>query len=274
MRKLALNPYRRKITSGFLLFAVLLVLNACSSDNSNAPSTSVNPFAPANGSFNHNLGPGASAHEFLASDTYTQLVVEIQYMDGYKPTADAISKLKTFLGDRLHKPSGISFIYTQIAPGGKTTYTLDDIAKMEENNRTNFTEGQKLAGYFLFLDGGYTEDTDKSKVLGVTYRNTSVAIFEKTIQSLTAQPTDPQRYVLEATVYEHEFGHVLGLVNNGSPMQTDHEDTSHPHHCDNSNCLMNWQVESGGVVGNLFGTNPIPTLDQNCLDDLKANGGK
>ena len=274
MRKFALNPHRRKFVPGLFLLVVLLVLNACSSDNSNAPSASTDPFAPTDNSFNHNLGPGASANDFLASDTYTQLVVEIQYMDGYKPTADAVSQLKTFLGNRLNKPSGISFIYTQIAPGGKSTYTLDDIAKMEENNRTEFTDGRKLAAYFLFLDGGYTEDTDKSKVLGVTYRNTSVAIFEKTIQSLTDQPTEPQRYVLEATVYEHEFGHVLGLVNNGSPMQTDHEDASHAHHCDNSNCLMNWQVESGGVVGNLFGTNPIPTLDQNCLDDLKANGGK
>lgn len=72
---------------------------------------------------------------------------------------------------------------------------------------------------------------------------------------------------------EHEVGHLLGLVDLGSPMQTNHKDVAHGNHCNNSGCLMYYTSETTDILGFLL-TGAIPTLDANCIADLKANGGK
>jgi predicted Zn-dependent protease len=69
---------------------------------------------------------------------------------------------------------------------------------------------------------------------------------------------------------KHEFGHLMGLVDQGSPMQNDHKDADHGAHCINPSCLMYHAVETTGIDG----TNTIPELDAQCAVDLKANGGK
>jgi predicted Zn-dependent protease len=103
-----------------------------------------------------------------------------------------------------------------------------------------------------------------------------MVIFEKTIQDLSGNTlSQPSREKLETVVMNHELGHILGLVNIGTNMVTPHQDpdASHGRHCENTSCLMYWGVETGNVAQNLLGTG-MPQLDQNCLNDLKANGGK
>ena len=55
-------------------------------------------------------------------------------------------------------------------------------------------------------------------------------------------------------------------------MQTEHQDAPNGKHCDDENCLMYWSVRTLNFIANLTGD--APELDQNCLDDLQANGGK
>jgi hypothetical protein len=71
---------------------------------------------------------------------------------------------------------------------------------------------------------------------------------------------------------EHEYGHLLGLVNLGSPMQVDHKDPA-SNHCNNSSCLMYYETQVG-QMGGILVSGPVPSLDANCRNDLKANGGK
>lgn len=223
---------------------------------------------------NHKSGPGESANDLLSASEYERLLVEIQYMDGMRPSPEAVDRLETFLEERLNKPSGVEFVYTQIPSGNKTKYSLDEIKEIENEHRTVFTEDKTIGTYFLFLDGDYIENEGNSVVLGIAYFNTSMVIFEKTIQDLTQDFGSPDTDKLETVVINHEFGHILGLVNLGSPMQTNHQDVEHGKHCDNEDCLMNWQAETGDAISNFLGTSGIPGLDQNCIDDLKANGGK
>ena len=83
--------------------------------------------------------------------------------------------------------------------------------------------------------------------------------------------TEVSELELESAVLMHEFGHVLGLVNNGTPMTQNHEGESG--HCDNEDCLMFYAAETGDMLA-ILGGGSIPTLDEQCLDDLQANGGK
>lgn len=217
----------------------------------------------------HNKSVGYSANQLLSGGTYKSLKIEIQYMTGLAPDAAALSHLQNVLNSYLNKPSGITIVTKEIPATSSTTLSIDQIKTIEEQNRTVFTSGDQLGVYFLYTNGNFTEDN----VLGVAYRNTSMTLFGKKIHDNSGGLGQTSRTKLEATVLEHEFGHILGLVDIGSPMQTNHKDAAHGNHCSNNNCLMYYASETTDILGFLL-TGNIPSFDANCIADLHANGGK
>ncbi len=212
---------------------------------------------------------GASAHDLLTTSSYTSIKIEIQYMPGFQPDATAVNNLVAFFNLLVNKSAGISVIQTQIPGAGSAVLSLTDIANIEKNNRTVFTSGTQIGVYFLFTDGSYSDPN----VLGLAYRNTSLCLLGKTIHDNSGGIGQTSRIKLESTVLEHEVGHILGLVDLGSTMQTSHKDGAHGNHCSNTNCLMYYASETTDILGILI-TGAIPTLDTNCRADLTANGGK
>ncbi|MCB0395390.1 MAG: membrane metalloprotease [Flavobacteriales bacterium] len=220
-----------------------------------------------------NIEKNVSAQSFLSGDDFTKLNVEVQYVTGFAPTAATIANLKSFLEKYLNKPGGIAIVQTEVSSSGKSVYTIDDVKAIETAHRSQKTDGSTLTAYFLFADGDYAGNAGSSKVLGIAYGNSSMVIFEKTIRDFSGGLTQPSVTTLESAVVHHEFGHILGLVNNGTPMQTAHQDAANGKHCDDKNCLMYYATETSDVVANLVG-GTIPELDSRCAADLKANGGK
>jgi hypothetical protein len=221
------------------------------------------------GSYSHDRTTGASANDLLSSAHYTSLKIEIQYMPGFQPDAAAIDHFTNFLSSRLNKPQGIEIIQKQIPAAAGAVLSAQDVRNIEKQNRTIYTSGNQLGVYFLFTNGKYTDNN----VLGIAYQNTSMCLFGKTIYDNSGGVGQASRTKLEATVLEHEFGHILGLVNTGSSMQTAHQDATHGAHCNNENCLMYYAAETTDILGFLV-TGNIPSLDAGCINDLKANGGK
>jgi predicted Zn-dependent protease len=213
-------------------------------------------------------------NDFLSGAKYNTMTIEINYINGFEPSDQSISDLVSFLSQRLNKGGGITFTKSAISVSNYgSTYTIANVQDIEKANRKNVTKGSTLTSYILFLDKSYAGNTSSGQILGITYANSSVVIFENTIMSLSGGLGQPSRSLLETTVLEHEFGHVMGLTNNGSSMQTAHQDTPNGKHCNNNACLMYYAVETSDVVQNLLGSSP-PVLDANCLNDLRANGGK
>ncbi len=247
--------------SFFRLFIISILFVACNKsgyvNNPNAPNSL------------HNRQVGASAKELLTSTTYQSLKIEILYMTGFAPDAAAINHMQATLAALLNKPSGITVVTTEISPSSNLNLSVNDIIEIEKNKRTAFTSGGQIAVCVIYTNGNYTD----ANTLGVAYKNTSAAMFGKKIQENSGGIGQASRTKLEATVLEHELGHLLGLVDLGSPMQTAHKDAAHDNHCNNSSCLMYYASETTDILGFLI-TGNIPGFDTNCRADLQANGGK
>jgi hypothetical protein len=217
----------------------------------------------------HSRAVGASANELLSNEKFKSLKIEIQYMTGFAPDAAALNHLQNFLSTHINKPDGITIVTKEISPSSSSPLSVNQIIEIEKQNRSVFSSDDQIALFILYTNGSYTDN----KVLGVAYRNTSSALFGKTIHDNSGGLGQSSRTKLEATVLEHEIAHLLGLVDIGSAMQTPHKDADHGNHCNNSNCLMYYASETTDILGLLI-TGNIPTLDANCVADLRANGGK
>jgi predicted Zn-dependent protease len=212
-------------------------------------------------------------NHFLAADKYDRLIIEIQYVKGFEPTVNAINNLKTFLGQRINKPQGIEVMIKEVVSPGNAAYSLTDITAHENASRTQHASEKTLTAYVFFVDGAYSANSGNSSVLGFAYATSSIVIFEKTVQDFSGGISQPSTSSLETIVLNHEFGHTLGLVNRGTPLQSAHVDAAHANHCNNPDCLMYYEAETSDLAGNLPGRG-VSSLDAACIADLKANGGK
>ncbi|MEO6220641.1 MAG: hypothetical protein ABIO81_09460 [Ginsengibacter sp.] len=252
-----------KSVSVFCLLAcsAIVFFSGCSKNDS---ATGLPPINGAN-----NKITGYSGKDFLTAGSFNSLKIEIQYMPGFQPDAASINNVTSFLSSLINKPGGISVTQQQIPAGGKDSYSINDVAIIEQNNRSYFNSGNQLAVYVLVTDGIYSDPN----VLGVAYRNTSVCLFGKKLFDNSGGVGQASLTKLVTTVSEHEFGHLLGLVDLGTAMQINHKDAAHGNHCNVQNCLMYYAAETTDLLGFLI-TGNIPTLDAQCLNDLKSNGGK
>ena len=254
-----MKNYRKFI--GVLLLFSTLILGCGSSDNDTSN---------GGNNFSSTLDVGESANDFLASESYTSLAIEIDYVEGYRPTQTALNRLSEFLEARLNKPGGISItVDDEIPSPGSSPYTAQEAFNLEKEHRNNYTEGNTIAAYFIVLDGEFEQEN----VLGFAYFNTSMALMGETIEQSSGGLNQPDRDIVETAVLEHEFGHILGLVDNGTPAIQDHVDEANGAHCDVESCLMYFAVRTSDFMNNLTGGN-IPDLDAQCIQDLQANGGK
>lgn len=257
----------------FLLFVVVVSTGiiSCSSDDDNGGTE------PPKVDKNLNReGTGAAAYDLLSAENYSRIVLELIYVDGYEPTSQAVNNLKSFIEARMHKPGGIVVEERWIDAPGASEYSVDDVFELEKEERTEYNDPDngEIAVFAFFADKGSDKDEDNKVVLGAAYLNTSFVIYESTIREIAGRTGAPSREVLESTVMQHEFGHILGLVNLGTDLTSDHQDEENGHHCDVEDCLMYHQAESGGNISDVISGGEVPELDPQCIADLQANGGK
>ncbi len=259
----------------FLLMAGILFLAACSkdTDNGNTPD-------PIDRSANL-LATGDSANDILTNDTYERLLIEIGYVTGFRPSAEAMNNFQAFLQQLTFKQD-IVLQYLELPSPNKNELSLQEVADLEFDNRTAYNEDNTLAIYIYFADApSDTDDPQEGTVtLGAVYRNTSMVIYETTVREIALKSSQVTIEDVETATLNHEFGHLLGLVDLGTPPVNAHEDPNAEHHCDVDGCLMRAEIEFGsGLLGAmnkrmLAGKGAVPGLDSECITDLQANGGR
>ncbi|GGW23538.1 hypothetical protein [Arenibacter certesii] len=254
----------------FLLALLFICLLSCSKDGGEdlikTPDRSANL-----------RGPGDSANEMLSNSKFKNMVIEIAYVTGYAPTEAAISDFTTLLEERTHKDN-IRVVKKELPSPGKDSLSVNEVFDLEKENRTVYNDGDTIGMYIYFTDA--SSDSDKPEedlvTLGAVYKNTSMVIYEATIRRLAKKSLLITTADVEAATLSHEVGHLLGLVDLGSPSVNPHQDPEAPSHCSETNCLMRAELQFGSGMAKMLaakrGSNPGFGVE--CIKDLRANGGR
>lgn len=256
-----------KVNNFLKILCFIVLLAGCSKEDSPEEGTRIDKSA--------NLKTlGASANDLLSDEKFTSIHVEMVYVTGYEPSAKTIENLKTFLSARTYKPDGVRISKRAVSSSNKAPFNIDEIVEIESNERLIYNAGDEIAVFIYFADGSNDEDGNSTVVLGSAFRNTSMVIYGKTVQNISDRVNAPDKSTVESTVVNHEFGHLLGLVDLGTPMQRDHLDDESRAHCNVTDCLMVANVSFGSGLLDVVDNNTILQLDDFCIMDLQANGGK
>jgi len=258
-----------KIPKIILPILFLLLIIGCSKDSANPDNGTPRIDKSAN-----LKALGASANELLSDAKFTSLTIEVVYVTGFKPTDAALNNLSQFLGQHTFKPDGITITTRAVASSNKAPFSIEEIAQIERDERNVYNAGDEIAVFIYVADGSNENDENNKVVLGSAFRNTSVVLYGKTINDIANSSNAVDKNNVEAAVLNHEFGHLFGLVDVGSPMQVNHEDLENEAHCNVDGCLMTASIEFGGSIIDMVNNNNVPDLDDLCVNDLVANGGK
>ena len=220
---------------------------------------------------------GDSANELLSAKAYTSLTLELVSVKGFEPTDQAVDNFVDFIEARTFKPGGVKLIERSIDSPNEESLTIEEVDELEKKNRTEYSDATNHAIYVYFADAENKKTADSRNnpggereiILGTAYRNTSMVIYEKTLRDITR--TRPNSLAnTETSILNHEFGHLLGLVNLGTRMQTPHEALGDEKgHCNVEGCLMQANFQAA-----MLNSNTVLELDPLCIQDLQGNGGR
>jgi hypothetical protein len=194
---------------------------------------------------------------YLTSARATRLRIEIDAVDGLWPYASSKTYLGQFYAGLLDKPDGIELVEDETldvssADDEWTIEELDALARAhasEEGPTTITVQVLALPGRYAAEDGG--------TVLGVAWAHRFIALFQDSLRGncdggLLGGLQQDACEVAERNVWAHELGHVIGLVDNGVPMQTEHRDPDHGRHDRNEGCLMYWAYDRPQIFDTLL----------------------
>lgn len=228
------------------------------------------------------LGGRFAPGDFVSDARYRELVVEIDAVAGKNPGDAVYDRLRVGLDrlqdeDALLKPEGVSFeVDDDDEDALDDADQVRDIAELSAAHDAvidlDFADDDAVIHLF-WVDGRYEGDDGDDLVLGVSYRGDRIVMLSDNIARACDGRPDPL-LVCEratATVLLHEMGHLFGLVNNGAPMQVDHQDEERGAHDVDPDCIMFFGVETSAVA-DLIVQRPDDDafFEENCLNDLRA----
>jgi hypothetical protein len=272
--------YNIKGFLAYVVFSVLIALAGCSPSGSSGNSGNA---------YNTGTGQDTMALDLVTLySTVTSITVHVAYEQGAAPFTGAFSdggqywsvlenNLNTLFLSRIIEPD----IYVpkdltgmeQISKQAQTSWTTAQIFDLAQNTWDTPQTSTSTEFYVLFLNGYFNDKgVTNRRVMGISISGTPVIVVFK--DAIRESGYSSFFYtVMEQTTLVHEFGHAAGLVNNGLPMVSDHEDTEHINHCTNEDCVMYW--ENDGASLNFFIqkiiTSPSDVIfGQECLNDASS----
>jgi hypothetical protein len=223
--------------------------------------------------------PAPRTDRYIRNDGDSRLVIELDAVAGEEPRTQVETDLVARLGALLDKPDGVAIVHDDAitSRGADHAWTDEELVALGNETFDEDVPAGTVAMHVMWLDGHHARDTATGVVLGVQWQNTHIALFHDSIEGRCQdQPLLGDRLcvAVQYTVWAHEVGHAIGLVNNGIPMSTPHEDATHPGHDSSEGCLMYWALESSEGISNLattlLGGGSVADFDAACLADVAA----
>lgn len=204
-----------------LLYGILLSLfvTACTSVSSQR-------FEP------DNLFSGMRPLHYLSDTLYDKMIIEVIQVEGAAPLPGDLDALLATAKKYCKKPQGITIITDSIIPRSEVTiqrWKNDDIFQMENKYAKYRTGGKTVVLHYLYVHGVYYDNWQQTAA--VTIGPETVAFF----YDLYGRYGSHESNIIAC----HEFGHILGLVNSGTPaIRDEHIDPNNKVHCRNIKCVM------------------------------------
>jgi hypothetical protein len=146
-------------------------------------------------------------------------------------------------------------------------------ARLIERRVRKFQSRQNRGAVFILVsDADSVDTTPTARTFGLAHRATSIILYHPAIARAAGREGQPHRWKLEATVLEHELGHLLGLVNTANPDPTQpagHEAQDSPHHCAQPGCLMHANALGALAIAGATRIDGIPPLCDTCRATLQ-----
>ncbi|EQC47730.1 putative lipoprotein [Bacteriovorax sp. Seq25_V] len=156
----------------------------------------------------------------------------------------------------------------------KDSWTADEISSFIAANRVHSPSETEGVIYVLFVNGHFNNgESINRNVIGVNVTGTTdIAIFKDVVKNMGPVQDGMVAKFSEQSTLVHEFGHAMGLVNNGVNQVSEHHDSEHGAHCSNPSCVMYWMNEGTSkmvdYVNEYIKTGDEVMFKASCLEDI------
>lgn len=225
-------------------------------------------------------GPAPSRVEAYLSPAsgYTSILVEFDHATR-PPSKYAVDELAAALRELTRRPvattSSTPIGDDLAAPGsdGWSSQELSDLARatLTSADPGAFGRGTVAVIHVLYLDGEW-EERPTAAGLASDVAAFLFIDFGAAQQTLRRGDGPSVAEIVEREVLLHEVGHLLGLVNNGLPMQRPHEDPESEGHSSNKESVMYSGADYFDVQMALLAPeiDPARSFDADDLADVAA----
>lgn len=214
----------------------------------------------------------------LQPSPWPGLRLELDHVGTLGPRYGVAERVAADLALLVDKPDGVEVVWDDTLSTSGSLWTEETLEALAAET---FDAGDG-AIHVLWLDGAWAPAPERTLALALDHAH--LAVFADVIEAVCTEDgtlsgkglVEQRCSETERVAWTHELGHVLGLVDDGLPMLTDHADPEHPRHDVSEDCLMHYAYEGAelyerlrGEVGDTGETSSL-FFDEACLADLAA----
>lgn len=222
--------------------------------------------------------------QIIRAEPYPRLVIEVDYVEGRQPRQAVADEIEATFATLLDKPLGIDVVVHQpiASLGADHAWTVQERIDLADATNDLPVGGDTIKIHALFLDGHAEEDdTMDGVILGAAWAFENIVMFRDTLdagcEGVVVGPVLEQLCAdAEFLIWQHEIGHVIGLVDGGLPMVDDHldPDPAAGRHDVSHDCVMYREYEGTDAIDAAFDRivmgGPAIEFDAACLADIAA----
>ncbi|HET6583543.1 MAG TPA: hypothetical protein VFG69_08845 [Nannocystaceae bacterium] len=228
--------------------------------------------------------PDAPRWELLIrGDTYPRLVIEVDYVAGREPRPLVIADIEATFFALLDKPGGVEVVLDEVVASSdpEHAWTVQERLDLAIATDNLVVDDDTIKIHAMFVDGHAEEDAMGGVILGSAWGYESITIFRDSLDAgcegaVVGPLLDQLCADAEFLIWQHEIGHVIGLVDGGLPMVHDHLDpaANAGRHDVAHDCVMYRSYEGldafDAVLDRLLTGGPAIEFDAQCIADITA----